>query len=168
MLSDKQTRSFNETVNLYAHKSETVSTFTMELIIAMDEQYLDAFLKDFILDKDEINTYGGKTFKGAVHYARPYINKSIKSEIEETLYTIRNLINGIYNNINYEDNVYDISFKGESLMTRKDFDECMGYGYDFLTKMEAKLKEIALAERGVKNIGDTLSNPEPVLALETY
>ena len=168
MLNAKQSRTLDEVIGLHAKSNASIETFVEELIIAMDEQYLDAFLKDFMMDKDDIDTYGGKTFKGAVHYARPYINKSIKSEIEETLYTIRNLINGIYNNINYEDDVYDISFKGESLMTRKDFDECIGYGYDFLTKMEAKLKEIALAERGVKNIGDTLSNPEPVLALETY
>ena len=166
MLNAKQSRTLDEVIGLHAKSNASIEIFVEELILGMDEQYLDSFLKDFMMDKDDIDAYGGKSFKGAVHYAKPYINKSIKAEIGDTLYTITNLRNGLFNGIEYDDKEYNISFKGVQLMTRHDFNESMGYGYYFIPEMEAKLKEIALAERGVKNIGDTLSNPEPILALE--
>ena len=157
MLSNMQARVLEETIGMYAKENLTVRQLTEELIRGMDEVFLGSFTKDFLLDKDGIDTYHGKSIRGATHYAKPYINKSIKKEVERAILHIQTIRSYMMDYVELVPENYNIYYGDTLLATREIIEENDQNMYDFLERTKALVKELALKKRGVETMGSFLA-----------
>lgn len=157
IMSEKQIRFYQETIGLYSHKNATIEKLTEELIRGMDEKFLGEFEKDFLLDKDGIDTYGGKSLKGATHYAKSYINKSIKDEIALPLAHIQEIRSYMVEGVELTPESYTVIFHGVEIATRETIEKNTENFSAFKDACEAQMKEMALQRRGVETMGSFLA-----------
>lgn len=157
MLNSKQSRILSETFGAYTYKTDSIEKMTEELIIAMDEKYLDSFFMDFILDKENVDKFGGKSIRGATHYAKPYINKSIKKEVEHSILHIQTIRTYMMEYIELAPENYNIYYGDTLLATRQIIEDNDQNMYDFLERTKALVKELALKKRGVETMGSFLA-----------
>lgn len=157
MLSNMQARVLEETIGMYAKENLTVRQLTEELIRGMDEVFLGSFTKDFLLDKDGVDTYGGKSLKGATHYAKFYINKSIKDEIALPLAHIQEIRSYMVEGVELTPESYTVIFHGVEIATRETIEKNTENFSAFKDACEAQMKEMALQRRGVETMGSFLA-----------
>lgn len=165
MLSPKQSNILDEIIGLYSKESVTQNKLTGELIVAMDEEYLEAFMKDFFLDKDGIDTYYGKSIRGATHYAKLYIEKSMDEEVSFTMAHIKEIRYSIVHYRPLTPESYSVYFNGELIADKQTIIDNEQNMFHYLKTTEAKLKEMALKKRGVDTMCSYLSE-EPIVQLE--